>query len=220
MVAVKICGLKYLENIFAISKLTPDYLGFIYYEKSPRFIDYDLPWSEINKQIDRSKTKKVGVFVNSSISYIFQKAKQAEHEFIQLHGEETLEFCESLRHTLPNIKIIKAVSIKDEKSFTPFVSTGVIDFLLFDTPSESHGGTGKAFNWQGLKDLLPRINTPFFLSGGLGPNNLDSALTFFKQAEQFYGVDLNSKLEISPSVKDIEATSRSIDLVRDLSRNK
>ncbi len=142
---LKICGIKYRANIQEVAALQPDYLGFIFYEKSPRFCNGELP--EIPNTI-----AKVGVFVNAPLSEILNKIKAYNLQLVQLHGEESPEICEVLR--LINIKVIKTFSIDDTFDFeTLRPYEPVCDYFLFDTKGKHYGGNGTTFNWEILKKI-------------------------------------------------------------------
>lgn len=199
---LKVCGMKYQENMIEVAKLQPDYLGFIFYEKSARFFKGTIP--NLPKYI-----KKVGVFVNASIEEICEKVKKYNLDAVQLHGDESPEFCiachaELVSASLP-VEIIKVFSIKDNfdfetiKPFEPFC-----DFFLFDTKGKLPGGNGYTFNWNVLKQYPS--TKPYFLSGGIGLDETESVLSFLKmEASKYcYAIDVNSKFEIEPGLKHIE----------------
>jgi phosphoribosylanthranilate isomerase len=200
---LKVCGMKYPENMIEVAKLHPDYLGFIFYEKSARFFEGSIP--ELPKSI-----KKVGVFVNATLEEILEKVKKYNLDAIQLHGEETPEFCNALCHAelgsaSHKIEIIKVFSIKDDFNFEtikPYESD--CDFFLFDTKGKLPGGNGYAFDWTVLKDYPS--TKPYFLSGGIGLEETENVLSFLRRQESkyCYAIDVNSKFEIEPGLKNIE----------------
>lgn len=188
---LKICGMKYPSNIMETAQLQPDYLGFIFYEKSPRFFYGGLP--EIAKSI-----QKVGVFVNAAAEEILAKVKQYDLQLVQLHGNESPEFCYLLKHN--NITIIKAFSVDDAfncNEIQPYEST--CDYFLFDTKGKNPGGNGTAFNWQLLQNYPSQ--KPFFLSGGIG---LDDIEKIKKLHLPIHAIDVNSKFEIRPGLKNTQ----------------
>jgi len=202
---LKICGLTYQENIAEVATLQPDYLGFIFYEKSSRYFNGTIP--ELPENI-----KKVGVFVNASQEAILEKVAQHSLDLIQLHGEESPEYCKKLRASLIEvnrekkpIKIIKVFSIKDQFNFdvlTPYES--VCDYFLFDTKGQLPGGNGYTFNWDVLQQY-PSIK-PYFLSGGIGLEEMEN-IKKFRQGEASkycYAIDVNSKFESAPGLKDYQ----------------
>ncbi|ELY1979914.1 phosphoribosylanthranilate isomerase [Flavobacterium psychrophilum] len=188
---LKICGMKYPENILEVSTLLPDYLGFIFWEKSSRYFDLEIP--KIPESI-----KKVGVFVNATLEEILLKIKKYNLNLVQLHGNESPEFCKELKKS--TIKIIKVFSVNDDFNFSalePFEA--VCDYFLFDTKGKLPGGNGITFNWQILKKYHSR--KPFFLSGGIG---LDDIKNIKNLNLPIYAIDVNSKFEIEAGLKNIE----------------
>ncbi|WP_445717873.1 phosphoribosylanthranilate isomerase [Flavobacterium sp.] len=194
-VKLKICGMKYSENIKEIATLQPDYLGFIFWEKSSRLMDVaSIP--EIPKSI-----KKVGVFVNSSIQEIISKVKQYELDVVQLHGNESAFFCTEIK--LLNVEIIKVFSIGTNFDFSVLEKfLPMVDYFLFDTKGKLPGGNGVTFDWN-LLEKYP-FDKPFFLSGGIGINELEAIKKFQKTkvAEKCIAIDVNSQFETKPGLKN------------------
>ncbi|MGR7813518.1 phosphoribosylanthranilate isomerase [Lacinutrix undariae] len=194
---LKICGMKYTNNITDVASLNPDYLGFIFYEKSARFFENSIP--EISEHI-----KKTGVFVNATLAFITQQVQTYGLKAVQLHGNETPEFCKSL-HRL-QVEIIKVFSIKDDFNFSvlqPFET--ICDYYLFDTKGKLPGGNGYTFNWNTLTKYPS--TKPYFLSGGIGVNEIKQLEDFLKtEASTYcYAIDVNSKFEIEPGLKNIQS---------------
>ena len=190
-VRIKLCGMKFPENILKVGALLPDFMGFIFWEKSSRYFDSEIPM--LPKYI-----KKVGVFVDESIEIIQSKIEKYNLDCIQLHGTESVEFCQKLKE-LP-IEIIKVFSIKDNFNFeilNEFES--VCDYFLFDTKGELPGGNGATFDWNLLKKYPS--NKPFFLSGGIG---IEEIKLLKIMNLPVYGIDVNSKFETEPGLKNIE----------------
>jgi len=191
---LKVCGMKYQDNILKVSALKPDYMGFIFYEKSPRFVSKSI--SEIPKNI-----KKVGVFVNASTDTITKNIDEFGLNVVQLHGDETAEFCKNIR--TKNVEIIKVFSVKNNfnfKKLRPFEAH--VDYFLFDTKGPNPGGNGYCFDWSILENYDSK--TPYFLSGGIGLEEIET-LNEFKNsaaAKRCYAIDVNSKFEIKPALKD------------------
>ena len=194
---LKICGMKYPENMLEVGTLLPDYMGFIFWEKSARYFDGIIP--ALPKTI-----KKVGVFVNATSEEILEKIKKHDLQAVQLHGSESAEFCESLKNILPNlIEVIKVFSILDTFDFnliTPFEN--VCDFFLFDTKGKLPGGNGTTFDWKVLENYPS--TKPFFLSGGIGLEELEAINEISKTNLPLYAIDVNSKFEIEPGLKNME----------------
>ncbi|MBC3844878.1 phosphoribosylanthranilate isomerase [Winogradskyella echinorum] len=191
---LKVCGMKL--NIAEVAKLQPDYLGFIFYENSPRNFEDTIP--ELPKSI-----KRVGVFVDESVEVIVAKIEKHKLDAIQLHGHESSETCRLLKSTKKDI--IKVFSIKDEFDFSVLNDyEDVCDYYLFDTKGKLPGGNGYTFDWKVLKDYPS--TKPYFLSGGIGLNNVKNVQSFLKRQESkyCYAIDVNSKFEIEPGLKDVE----------------
>jgi phosphoribosylanthranilate isomerase len=191
----KICGMKYSENIQEIAALKPDYLGFIFWDKSSRKFNLkELP------KLD-SSIKKVGVFVNASLEEIKDKIKVFQLDVIQLHGKESVEFCLDLKKE--KIKIIKAFSIDNDFDFSQLKTyETVVDYFLFDTKGKLPGGNGTTFNWQVLENY--NLQKPFFLSGGIGLTEIDKIQEFFYSdlSKYCYAFDVNSRFETEPGLKN------------------
>ena len=191
---LKVCGMRYDHNILEIDSVKPDYMGFIFYEGSARHMTSSIPTLS-------TSIKKVGVFVNASFDTIVEKINTHNLQVVQLHGEETPELCKSLQAF--NIEVIKVFSIKNEFNFdvlSPYET--VCDFYLFDTKGPLSGGNGYCFNWSVLKNYPS--TKPYFLSGGIGLENVDQLQEFKKStaASYCYAVDVNSKFEVAPAKKD------------------
>ncbi len=206
--------MKYPENVMDIARLRPDYLGFIFYDKSPRNFDGVIPPIS-------SKIKKTGVFVDADISFIIDKIKKYNFNAIQLHGNETAEYCIELKKELNTItsvtdqisttvnevsidvdyiEIFKVFGIKDTFDFSTLEPyEGNVDYFLFDTKGQGKGGNGYTFDWTVLKDY--KSTTPFILSGGIGPKSLDKIEQLLKTDLPIYALDLNSKFEVEPALK-------------------
>ena len=192
---IKICGMKYPDNILEVGALLPDYMGFIFWEKSARFFDGEIP------QLPQS-IKKVGVFVNESVQNIIEKINKHDLQAVQLHGKESVEFCQHFKSIIDcKIEIIKVFSADENFDFEiikPFES--VCDYFLFDTKGKLPGGNGTTFDWTILKKY--NSDKPFFLSGGIGINELKAIEEISKSNLPIYGVDVNSKFELEPGLKN------------------
>ena len=182
---IKICGMKHPDNILELGALLPDYMGFIFWDKSARYFDGIIP--ELPQSI-----KKTGVFVNETVENIAKKVKQYNLQAVQLHGNETADFCVELKNKLAkHIEIIKVFSILntfDFEALKPFES--VCDYFLFDTKGKLPGGNGTTFDWKVLEKYPS--STPFFLSGGIGLDEVDAVKAILKTNLPVYAVDLNS----------------------------
>lgn len=181
------------ENISGLLALKPDYIGFIFYDKSKRFV-VDFPQIEIP-----STTKKVGVFVNEKVDEVLKVVEKYKLDFVQLHGNETPEFCEKL--AAKNIKIIKAFSVDGNFDFSAIKSFEKhVSLFLFDTKGNNYGGNGIKFNWDLLQNYTGK--TPFLLSGGISKNDAAEIKKFKHPA--FLGIDINSGFELEPGLKNIK----------------
>lgn len=204
---IKICGMKYTENIKDIALLKPDYLGFIFYSASKRFVGDDFELLDSEELIN--DIEKVGVFVNESNATIERIVKQYSINSIQLHGNESPHQCQDLKEK--GYSVIKAFSIADDFDFSALKDyETAIDYFLFDTKTTDYGGSGNSFNWQLLNLYSP--SKPFFLSGGLGVHNIEHLLKF--SHPMLYGYDFNSRLEMRPGLKDKESVKLIIDKIK------
>ncbi len=194
---LKVCGLTQLVQIQKLIFLKVDFLGFIFYEKSPRFVLNHLSLKEIS---EINPQGKVGVFVYVTIEKIAEISEKANLNFIQLHGDEDEEFILRLRQKLSeNIKIIKVFRVGETFNFQFSIFNSLVDYFLFDTDSKAFGGTGKTFNWQIINKI--EIPKPYFLSGGISSENLKN-LKILNQKPLI--LDINSKFETEPGIKDLE----------------
>ncbi len=202
---IKVCGLKYAENIGAVSALQPDYMGFVCYGPSPRYAgELD---ADILDDLHGSVTK-TAVFVNEDRETICALIEQYGFSAIQLHGNEDAEFCAYFKD---RVQVIKAFGLNENFDFDALNDfAGKVDLFLFDTKTSAYGGSGKSFDW----DLLNRyrLDIPFFLSGGLSLENLEEIKKI--DHPQFYGVDLNSKFETAPGMKDIGKLEKAFDIIK------
>ncbi len=207
---IKVCGLKYNENILAIQSCQPDWVGMIYYPQSKRHIDT----ATIDNTIKNSKTtSKVGVFVNADYDKIIEIANDLGLTHIQLHGEESPELCSLLKS---QFTIIKAIPIKDtinNNELNKYINH--IDYFLFDTQGKKKGGNGISFDWNILKEY--HLDKPFILAGGISINNINEIKKI--QHPQFKGVDINSKFEIEAGLKDVQLVEQFIKELRIYAKN-
>ena len=208
---LKVCGLTKMDQIQELISLNVDFLGFIFYEKSPRFVLNHLSLEEIS---EINHQGKVGVFVNESIEKIAEITEKAKLSFIQLHGDEDEKFILQLRQILGNnIKIIKVIRIGnqsfDELQKTINQQPSTVNYLLFDTDSKAFGGTGKTFDWQILNEI--EIPIPYFLSGGISLENIHQLSTINQQP---LALDINSKFETEPGIKNLEKIKNFTQIVK------
>ncbi|WP_185871271.1 phosphoribosylanthranilate isomerase [Blattabacterium cuenoti] len=201
---IKICGIKH--NLQKIYNLFPDFIGFIFYSNSPRFVGDNFFHKKSNQKIF-----KVGVFVNEFEDNVIKINKNNKLDFVQLHGKENVSYCERLFKK--GLKIIKAFRInnlfffKKIEEYIPFCN-----YFLFDSDSIHYGGSGKKFNWLKLNEY--DFKTPFFLSGGIGMEDLNLIKKF--SHPKMFGIDINSKFEIYPGNKNIELLNTFIKKIRKL----
>jgi phosphoribosylanthranilate isomerase len=192
----KVCGMRAPDNIAALLNLEPDFLGFIFYPGSTRYVGETLAPAALQHLPGR--TKKVGVFVNAREDEILAAVTTYQLEAVQLHGEEKPELCRQLRKQ--GLLVFKAFPVDDDFDFgslKPY--EGSCDYYLFDTKGQQYGGNGTAFNWEILKEYTGA--TPFFLSGGIGPEH--AGLINSLSLPALKGIDINSRFEISPALKDV-----------------
>lgn len=197
---IKVCGLTQIDQVNSLASSGITFGGFIFYRKSPRYVLNHLTTEQVHKI---SNLNKVGVFVNASVEEVLQTVDACRLQAVQLHGNETPRYCEKVSNF---ITVIKAISIGNDSLFERYLPEyfDVADMYLFDTSSEAYGGTGKKFNWSLLSNL--NIGKPFFLSGGIGPDDYDMIKDFGKApvAKDLFAVDINSRFETSAGVKNIE----------------
>ena len=208
---IKICGLRDAHNIKAVGALGPDYIGVIRYERSPRYVSNlnEAGLDELPKTI-----LKTGVFVNESAENIQQLIDKYSLNAIQLHGNESADFAAAFKN---KVVVLKAFGVDENFDFKQLENHAEsVDFFLFDTKTAAHGGSGESFNWAILNDY--KLDVPFFLSGGLSVDNLHQIENI--KHPQFYGVDLNSRFETSPGMKDIEKLKRAFAIVKQYTTNE
>lgn len=190
---IKTCGMRDADNIRAISELGIDWMGFIFWAPSSRYV------SEKPSFLP-TRQKRVGVFVDARIEEIRSKADEYALDLIQLHGSESPAFCERLKANSRQ-QLIKAFNIATQEDLEQTIPyEGLVDYFLFDTKAKMVGGNGTQFDWSVLSAY--QGNTPFLLSGGIGPDDAEKVRNFHHP--QLAGIDLNSRFELSPALKDIE----------------
>lgn len=204
---IKVCGMCDPENISGVVAAAPDYLGFIFYPKSKRFVGFE-PSAKVLAAVPES-VKKVGVFVDETPEKVLEIYRNWKLDVVQLHGNETPEYCRQIKDS--GITVFKAFSVDESFDFATLKAyTGVCDYFLFDTKGQLPGGTGQKFNWQLLENY--KGDVPFFLSGGIGPEDIDAIRQF--SHSQLFGIDINSGFEISPALKDVEKVKSFISEIR------
>ncbi|WP_238555590.1 phosphoribosylanthranilate isomerase [Chryseobacterium sp. P1-3] len=214
---LKVCGLTKLSQIQELMAMKVNFLGFIFYKKSPRYVLNHLTLEDISKIDHQGKT---GVFVNEEADTIAEIAGKAQLNFIQLHGNENTDFILELREKLkPETQIIKVIRIgnnysENKANIEQFFNHNsnhpdLISFYLFDTDSKAFGGTGKQFDWTFLNEF--EIPHPYFLSGGISEDNIGQMDALMQKPAV---LDINSKFEISPGDKDTDRIKKFISLIR------
>lgn len=189
---IKVCGMRSASNIKDLGALDIDFIGFIFYHKSSRNVE-ELPLIDLPENIHR-----VGVFVNASVAEIEQRARAFSLNYIQLHGDESPEFCEKLQKK--GYQILKAFAVDEHFDFKILEAyEACCTYFLLDAKGKSYGGNGIQFDWRVLDQYTSQ--KPFFLSGGIDLESIESVLNL--DLAQLYGIDVNSKFEVSPALKDI-----------------
>lgn len=208
---VKVCGLTKIDQIQELIDLKVDFLGFIFYEKSPRYVLNHLSLKQI---LEIKHRGKVGVFVNEDLEKVIDIIEKTDIQYVQLHGDEDNDFISELRDRLmETIKIIKVIRIgnqtSEELQKTINQQPKTINYLLFDTDSKAFGGTGQSFDWKILNEI--EIPIPYFLSGGISLENLQNLNSVNQKP---FALDINSKFEIEPGNKDLEKIKEFLSLLK------
>ena len=225
---IKVCGMRNKDNINEVAALGVDWIGMIFYEKSPRYVkmtpalagiipdkaeSYDPHHPSLTSQ---SLPQRVGVFVDEMAQGIITRAVNFKLNIIQLHGQETPTFIRNLRRTLdpdirPGIRIIKAISVKSREDIATYKKyEDCVDYFLFDTQCKTVGGSGQQFDWSMLDDYDG--DKPFLLSGGIGPDDAERIKQF--NHPRLMGIDLNSRFETEPALKDVEKLRNFIEQIK------
>ncbi len=193
---VKVCGLKDRENLSEVIHLNPDFIGFVFFPASARYIGNDMAMQHFIKSI--KTVSKVGVFVNDDCRIILAAVQNYGLNFIQLHGDETPDFCTRISRHIP---VIKAFRIDQEFDFSTLTKyQNCCDYFLFDTATVHYGGSGRVFDWHLLKKY--NLEKSYFLSGGIGLDNFHEVVAI--QDSRLIFLDVNSRLETAPGIKNIK----------------
>jgi len=215
---IKVCGMRDGENIRQVAELGIDWIGMIFWDKSPRNVTMIPTHAGIipdrssihNSQCTMHDFKRVGVFVDEMPQNIITRVVNFQLDLIQLHGHETPTLIRNLRRTLdpdirPGIKFIKAISVENRDDIAAYKDySDCVDYFLFDTKCPTVGGSGNQFDWSVLDDYDGDV--PFLLSGGIGPDDAERIKAFHHP--KCIGIDLNSRFETEPGMKDVEALAR------------
>jgi len=197
---LKVCGITQLDQLLALQEIGVDYAGLIFYEGSPRFIGAHNLDASILKQ-NEITIKRIGVFVNAKEDEILKAVQDWKLEMVQLHGEESPVFCEKISN---HVKTIKAFRVKEEESLAYKVAPyeNAVEYYLFDAMGKQYGGTGNKFDWKVIAEA--NIQKPYFLSGGLGPNDVADIQAFTQTNSNCFAIDVNSRFEVKPGIKNLE----------------
>lgn len=196
-----------IQQVQELAALGADYAGFIFYEKSPRFVGSKIAAQDLKAF---AGIQKVGVFVNETAGQILQVVSDYGLDAVQLHGDETPEVCKVL---FAGVTVIKAFRVKGDEDLAALLAPyeDYVDYFLFDTKAQEYGGTGKKFDWSVLEQA--RINKPYFLSGGIGTGDIEQ-VKLFTAANPVFSLDVNSKFETAPGVKDMVQVQRFIEAIQ------
>ena len=205
---IKVCGMTSTEQVLQLDDMGVEFAGFIFYPKSPRYVYKFMARSEL-KKIKGRGINKVGVFVNATIDEVKQAVDDCGLYLVQLHGDETPKYCDQIANY---VTVVKAFRLREEDNVLWKVKDymDIADMFLFDTEGVSYGGTGKKFDWNLLQGLS--VRKPFFLSGGIEVGDIGKIKEFSKEAvaKDLFSLDVNSKFELSPGIKDMEKLKRFI----------
>ena len=211
---IKVCGMTSTEQVLQLDEMGVEFAGFIYYPKSPRYVYRFMPRPEI-KKIKGKGINKVGVFVNATVEEVLSAVDDCGLYLVQLHGDETPKYCEKIANY---VTVVKAFRLREDDNVLWKVKDymDIADMFLFDTEGASYGGTGKKFDWNTLKGL--NIGKPFFLSGGIGPDDIEKLHEFAQDpvAKDLFSIDVNSRFETSPGIKDIDKLREFIAAVKQI----
>lgn len=197
---VKVCGITEVEQLSALHGIGATFGGLIFYPRSPRYVLRHMTTSQIKKE---NQVNKVGVFVNAHADEVLQMVDECRLHMVQLHGDESPRYCEKIADYISVVKAFR-ISETDNIQWRIQEYMNVCDMFLFDTEGAGYGGTGKKFNWDQLKNVS--VGKPYFLSGGIEAGDVDNLKTFAAgpEAKALFAVDINSKFETSPGVKDLD----------------
>lgn len=211
---IKVCGMTSAEQVLQLDEMGVEFAGFIFYPKSPRYVYKYMPRTDI-KKIKGKGINKVGVFVNAPVEEVLEAVDDCGLYLVQLHGDETPKYCEKIANY---VTVVKAFRLREDDNVLWKVKDyrDIADMFLFDTEGAGYGGTGKKFDWNVLKGLS--VQKPFFLSGGIGPDDTDRLKEFAAEpvAKDLFSIDINSRFETSPGVKDMEKLKTFIEAVKQI----
>ena len=199
------------NQVKQLDEMGVEFAGFIFYPKSARFVFKSMPATEIKKI--KGKINKVGVFVNADADEVLKTVDACGLYLVQLHGDESPRVCERIANYVSVIKVFR-ISEDDNIEWKIREYHDAADMFMFDTEGAGYGGTGRKFNWEMLKGL--NIRKPFFLSGGLSPDDAEHLKMFQKEpvAKDLFAIDINSKFEIMPGVKDMDLVKKFVEKLK------
>ena len=208
---IKVCGNTQLSQVHAMDEMGIEFAGFIFYHKSPRYVVGRIDGAALKKA--KLKINKVGVFVNAGYDEVMTYVEDYGLYMVQLHGDESPRLCEKISEQVPTIKVFR-IKEGDNIDWKIREYRTVSDLFLFDTDWFNYGGSGKKFDWQVLDNA--HIKKPFLLSGGIGIEDREALRSFAagKHGENLFAVDVNSKLESSPGIKDMEKVKAFVEALR------
>jgi phosphoribosylanthranilate isomerase len=195
----KVCGIANMDQAQALEAMGVHYIGFIFYPASKRYVLANLSLNDL-VNFKPTNAKKVGVFVNEPLEQLLSIVKEAGLDMVQLHGDEDADYCAMVKKQVTVVKVFRVGGALPK--FEDFEN--VSDYFLFDTDSNMYGGTGQHFNWELIKGS--NINKPYFLSGGIGPNDIQGVqiMEQTKAGKTLAALDLNSQFELEPGIKNLE----------------
>lgn len=208
---IKVCGMTQIEQVDRLADLGVTFAGFIFYPKSPRYVFKHMTTTQIRKE---NNINKVGVFVNAPVEEVLHMVDECRLHMVQLHGDESPKYCEKIADY---VSVVKAFRLSENDSvqwmIKPFMD--VCDMFMFDTMGAGYGGTGKKFDWNMLQGQT--IGKPFFLSGGIEPGDEEKLKTFTGEpvAKALFAIDINSKFELAPGIKEMDKVRLFADNLKD-----
>lgn len=206
-IKIKVCGMREKQNIHELIECSPDFIGFIFYTASQRYVGKKVP-KEILSLLP-SNIKKVGVFVNEDLTKLCGIVEENKLDYVRLHGTESPGYCRKVQEK--GIKVIKVFSVDDDFTFTQQkMYRECADYFLFDTGTKNYGGSGEKFSWSIFRNN--KVTKPFFLSGGIDLKDAEEIKSL--DIPNLFAVDINSKFEIKPGLKNIKKVCEFISQIR------
>lgn len=209
---IKVCGMTRPEQVMQLDEMGVEFAGFIFYPKSPRYVFSHMSKEQL-KKLKGQHINKVGVFVNTPADEVLQMVDACGLYLVQLHGDESPRYCEKISNY---VTVVKAFRMRDGENILWRAKDyqDVCDMFLFDTEGAGYGGTGKKFNWNILKG--ENVRKPFFLSGGIQPDDNDLLKDFAKEsvAKDLFAIDINSKFEVAPGLKNMDTIKAFVNNVK------